>query len=213
MVYDQTGRQIFSAIDKTNPKLPEPPSAISRVKHGNYGRIWRHPLPGDHSAAHPVRNRRQPGGVVEHRGRVEAAAHHLLAVDVSGSRVVGHVCGRLRVRVAASSSDARPVAANRLHDNVPDHVGGGHLRDRRPLLRWRARQIEGLGRHPGSALGRHCRIQPAFQRSRWNVAHIRRIQAPERGNQRSGADRERHHSNRQRLRQDWQELGFRSAKF
>jgi MFS family permease len=32
IVYDQTGNEIFSAIDKTNPVLPEPPSAISRVK-------------------------------------------------------------------------------------------------------------------------------------------------------------------------------------
>ena len=32
MVFDQTGRQVFSAIDKTNPKLPEPPNAISKVK-------------------------------------------------------------------------------------------------------------------------------------------------------------------------------------
>lgn len=31
-VYDQVGREIFAAIDKLNPKLPEPPSAVSSVK-------------------------------------------------------------------------------------------------------------------------------------------------------------------------------------
>jgi MFS family permease len=32
MVFDQTGNQIFAAIDKTNPKLPELPSAIKSVR-------------------------------------------------------------------------------------------------------------------------------------------------------------------------------------
>ena len=31
-VYDQTGNQVFTAVDKGNPKLPAPPEAITRVK-------------------------------------------------------------------------------------------------------------------------------------------------------------------------------------
>jgi hypothetical protein len=174
-VYDQSGRRLFQVVDKSNPKLPEPSSVITRIEKKieiDYGETH-------YQVVVPLRTRFETVGALVIMAKTDFVSHQVEiafpTADVSRRRASRSVCAGNIVGGCSARPQPHSLAANWLRRDIRADDGGGCRDIDRSVFRRAARQNPVVGSRFFRALARPCRFQPRYQGFQWPRQSLRRI--------------------------------------